>query len=197
MRRIALHVSLVALGVGMALAAQAQGKGSLDGQREAMDRLTAETGASAKVTIDRATGGAKFVRAAPGGTLGVRSRARAATDAGKHAGSAQFLSEYRSLFGITSPDAELGIARVDKDRHGGTHFTYKQVYRGLPVFGAQLKTHFDAADNLIVANGTFVPGHRRQPDAHRSADEARRVAIARVKADIDRPRATSRRASRC
>ncbi len=188
MRRIALHVSLVAIGVGMALAAQAQGKGSLDGQREAMDRLTAETGASAKVTIDRATGGAKFVRAAPGGTLGVRSRARAATDAGRHAGSAQFLSEYRSLFGITSPDAELGIARVDKDRHGGTHFTYKQVYRGLPVFGAQLKTHFDASDNLIVANGNFIPGIDVNSTPTRSAAEARRAAIARVKADIDRPR---------
>ena len=188
MHRVALRMSLVALGLGTALAAQAQGKGSLDGQREAMDRLTADTGASAKVTIDRATGGARFVRAAPGGSLGARSRARAATDAGRHAGSVQFLNEYRSLFGITSADAELGVARVDKDRLGGTHFTYKQVYQGLPVFGAQLKTHFDASDNLIVANGNFIPGIDVNTTPTRSAADARRVAIARVKADIDRPR---------
>jgi len=188
MRRFGLRMSLAGLGAAMALAAQAQGKGSLDGQSEAMDRLTAESGATAKVTIDRATGGARFVRAAPGGSLGVRSRARAATDAGRHAGSIQFLNEYRSLFGITSADAELGVARVDKDRHGGTHFTYKQVYQGLPVFGAQLKTHFDASDNLIVANGNFIPGIDVNTTPTRSAADARRVAIARVKADIDRPR---------
>ena len=188
MRRIALQVSLVVLGAGMALAAQAQGKGSLDGQRAAMDRLTVESGASADVTIDRATGAARFVRVAPGASLGLRSRARAATDAGKQAHSDQFLNDYRSLFGITSPGAELGAARVDKDRHGGTHFTYKQVYQGVPVFGAQLKTHFDAADNLIVVNGNFIPGIEVSATPTRSAADAAKTAIARVRADIERPK---------
>ena len=187
MRRIALQLLCVALGAGTAFAAHAQGKGSLDGQSQALDRLSAQTGASATVTIDRATGGAKFVRVAPGASLGVQSRARAVNDAGRHAGSAQFLSEYRSLFGITSLETELGAARVDKDRHGGTHFTYKQVYRGLPVFGAQLKTHFDASDNLVVANGNFVPGIDVNPTPTRSSQEAIRTAVARVKADLDRP----------
>jgi Zn-dependent metalloprotease len=188
MGRIALQVSLVVLGAGMALAAQAQGKGSLDGQRAAMDRLTAESGVSADVSIDRATGAARFVRVAPGASLGLRSRARAATDAGRQAHSEQFLNDYRGLFGMTSTGAELGAARVDKDRHGGTHFTYNQVYQGLPVFGAQLKTHFDAADNLIVVNGNFIPGIEVSATPTRSPDDAAKTAIARVRADIERPR---------
>ena len=126
MRRVALKMSLVAVGAAMAFAAQAQGRGSLDGQREAIDRLASQSGAEPHVVMDRATGAARFVRVAPGNSLAVRSRARASSDAGRHAGSAQFLNDYRSLFGITSPSAELGAARVDKDKYGGTHLTYKQ-----------------------------------------------------------------------
>ena len=187
MRRVALKVSLVAIGAGMAIAAQAQSRGSLDGQQAAMDRLTYESGAPANVVVDRATGAARFVRAAPGGHLGVRSRVRAATDAGRHAGSVQFLNDYRSLFGITSPSTELSAARIEKDKYGGTHLTYKQVYKGLPVFGAQLKTHFDASDNLAVANGNFIPGIEVSTTPTHSAEEAIKTAVARERADLGRP----------
>ena len=190
MARNTLHMSLVAFSVGMALAAQAQA--ALNGQSEAIARLTADTGSSAQVSIHSATGAARFVRVAPGGKLGVGAQrgARALTEAAKQSGSVQFLTDYGSLFGITSAANELGAGRVEKDRHGGTHITHKQVYQGLPVFGGELKTHFDASDNLVVVNGTFVPGIDVSPTPTRSADEAIRTATARVKADLNRAVAT-------
>ena len=188
MFRITLRTSLIALSVGMVLAAQAQaqaqGRGSLDGQRDAIARLDAESGGSAHVTIDNVTGAARFVRAAPGGKLGAHGRARAPTDTAKQNHSVQFLDNHGSLFGITSAATELGDARVHKDRHGGTHITHKQVYQGVPVFGGEMKTHFDAADNLVVVNGTFVSGIDVNPNPARSADNAIQTALASVQAEL-------------
>ena len=190
MARFKLQASLIAFSVGMALAAQAQAQGALSGQREAIDRLAVETGGSAQVTIHGATGAARFVRLAPGGKLGAQRSALAATDASKQNGSVKFLTDYGSLFGIRSATAELGAARVEKDRYGGTHIAYKQVYQGLPVFGAVMKTHFDAADNLTVVNGHFVPGITVDPKPTRSAEQAMKTAMVRVQADQARPLAT-------
>jgi bacillolysin len=187
MARTTLQMSLIALAAGMALTAQAQDMGSLAAQREAaLARLTVDSGSIAQVSVHSATGTARFVRAAPGGRLGAPRAARAASDAGKEASAVQFLGTYGSLFGISNASAELGASRVVSDRQGGTHVTHPQVYRGVPVFGAELKTHFDAAGNLVVANGTFVPGIALDPTPTRSAEEASRAALARVQADLGR-----------
>jgi Zn-dependent metalloprotease len=185
MIRITLQKSLIALATCTALTAHAQGQSSLAGQRDAIARVSAESGA--QVSIHAATGAARFVSAAPGAKLRAQSRASASTDAAKHNDSLQFLTENASLFGITNAAAEFGTARIDKDRYGATHLTYKQVYRGVPVFGAEMKTHFDAADNLVVANGTFVPGIDVNPNPSRSAEDAKAAALAKVRAELARP----------
>lgn len=185
MARITVRMSLIALSVGIAFAAQAQGP--MSGQREAIDRLAAETGSSAEVSIHKATGAARFVRVPPGGSLhGARGLARASTDAAKQNDSRQFLNDHRSLFGITNAETEFGVAQVAKDRQGRAHITHKQVYQGLPVFGGVLKTHFDTADNLTVVSGTFIPGIDVNPRPTRTAEQAIAVATARVLADIGR-----------
>lgn len=187
MARTKLQLSLIAIGVAMSLAAQAQAQGALNAQRDAaVARLEADSGGSAQVALHSATGTARFVRAAQGGKLGVRPLARAFTDAAKLRRSAQFLADYGSLFGVNDVVNELGDARVAKDRYAGTHVTHKQFYRGLPVFGAELKTHFDAADNLTVVNGAFVPGIAVDPNPTRSAEDAIKAAIARVQSDLGR-----------
>lgn len=186
MARTTLRMSLLALSVGLALATQAQA--ALNGQSEAIARLAAETGGSAQVSIHSATGAASFVRVAPGARLSAPRGARALTsEAAKQSTSAQFLADYGSLFGIRNVASELSASRVEKDRQGGTHITLKQVYRGLPVFGGELKTHFDAAGNLVVVNGSFVPGIDLNPAPGRSAEEAAAVALASVKAELAKP----------
>ncbi|MET0519106.1 MAG: M4 family metallopeptidase, partial [Burkholderiaceae bacterium] len=188
MARNTFQMSLLALSVGLALAAQAQAQSTNSQRDEAIARLGADTGGGAEVRLNGATGTARFVRVAPGGALGPQARGRApSSDAARQSGSNQFLSEYGSLFGVRSAASELGSGKLKKDRHGGTHITHKQIYQGLPVFGAELKTHFDAAGNLTVANGTFVPDIDVDPKPRRSALEAGLIATGRVLSDLGRP----------
>ncbi|MBC7942170.1 MAG: M4 family metallopeptidase [Chitinophagaceae bacterium] len=193
MARTTRLLPLIAFSLTLAAqAAQAQGQRSTTEQRRAADsvgvaRLVADSGGTAQVTLHRATGTARFVRAAPGGALGIQGRELAVSDAAKQSGSLQFLTDYGSVFGISSAAAELSAGRIAKDRQGGTHITYKQVYRGLPVFGAELKTHFDSAGRLTVANGTFIPGISVSPSPTRSAEAAAQTALARVQAELGRP----------
>jgi len=180
-----LHLSVLAFStLCFALSAQAQTQSSLKEQSDAIARLSAGTGSNARVALHPATGAARFVRAASGGKLGAPTLLRAGSDATKQAGSVQFLSDYAGLFGISSVSAELSEGRLEKDRQGGAHITHKQIYRGLPVYGAELKTHFDASGNLTVVNGTFVPGIAVNPNPTQSADIASTKAVARVKADL-------------
>lgn len=186
MMQRAIQWSLIATAAALACSAHAQ---RLTGQSEAINRLSAQAGSVPEVAIEKATGAARLVRAAPGAKLmsrGIGARAMSATpnDAALTAGSLQFLSDYAGLFGITDAPGELSQARVEKDRLGGTHLTFKQVYKGLPVFGGELKTHFDAGQNLTIVNGTFVPGIDLSTAPQRSAGEAAAAAVAFVKSDL-------------
>jgi len=175
-----LRLSLIAASVGLSLAAHA----APSGQREALDRLAVATGNAAQVSMHAATGAARFVRLAPAGKASPTVLGRASTDAAKQAGAAQFLTEYANLFGIASPAAELAAPRIDRDAQGATHLTYRQVYQGVPVYGAELKAHFDATDTLVVVNGTFVPGIALDARPVRTAEQAAATALALVKADL-------------
>jgi len=185
-----LRLSLLAMSLGLAFSAQAQERPGLSGQREALARIAADTGSTPEVSLHDSTGAARFVRlprSSGAARMATQSRGRAMTDGVRQEGSVQFLRTYGGLFGVTDADQELGAARITKDRQGGTHISHRQVYKGLPVFGAELKTHYDAADNLVVANGTFIPDINIDPTPRRSADDAAKVAMKRVASDLGRP----------
>lgn len=188
MARPNVKLSLIALSLGAAFAAQAQEQGAVQARRDAaISRLAAETGGQAKVKLHNSTGTARFVRLAPEtqpSLLGRLGRTAPSSDAAKRSGAAQFLANYGSLFGVTNAAAELDAGRVFKDRQGGTHFTHRQYYQGVPVFGAELKTHFDATDNLTVVNGTFVPDIALSTRPTRTADQAMATAKAGVIAGL-------------
>ena len=185
-----LRLSLLAMSLGLAFSAQAQVRPGLSDQRDAIARIAADTGSNPEVSLHDSTGAARFVRLprnSGAARMAVESRGRAMTDSVRQEGSVQFLRTYGGLFGITDADQELGAARITKDRQGGTHISHRQVYKGLPVFGAELKTHYDAADNLVVANGTFIPDITVDPKPSHAADDAAKVAMKRVAADLGRP----------
>ncbi len=187
MDRTKFRLSMIAVSVGLALAsqAQAQDQGARQAQRDlAMSRLASDSGVAPQVSMRESTGTARFVRAPHGGKLGALRAARASNDAGKAAHAAQFLNDYGSLFGVRDAARELGAARVQKDKYGGTHLTQRQFYRGVPVFGGELKSHFDAAHNLVAVNGSFVPDIDVDVAPTRSAEEAIKVATSRVNADL-------------
>jgi Zn-dependent metalloprotease len=167
------------------LAAQAQTAAPLAGQGEAIARLTANTGRTPQVSLHSATGAARFVRLDQGGSrLSSARAARPVSDDDKHRGATQFLTDYGSMFGLADAATELAAGQMAKDKHGGAHITHKQVYKGVPVFGAELKTHFDTAGNLTVVNGTFVPGIELSTQPSRTAEQAAAAAKKMVVAEL-------------
>ena len=68
-----------------------------------------------------------------------------------------FLLRFGEAFGIDSHGSQLTLKRDRVDRIGHSRLVYDQVHRGVPVFGGRLAIHFDAAGELIGANGSILP----------------------------------------
>ncbi len=96
-------------------------------------------------------------------------------------GGATIFAEFGGVFGIRDA-SQLVLTSRAKDALG-THLTYEQVYRGVPVFGAMLKVHLDKANRLTVVNGVFVPGVHLGIAPTLSAAQAARRAIREVAGD--------------
>lgn len=190
MTRTTRLVPLLVLLITVSPLAQAQGRGK--GKREPIDpagiaRLVADSGGDAQVSLHEATGAARFVRTAPGKKLGlVKQAARAESVDAKKSRAAEFFEAYGGIFGISNANDELQAVRVARDRQGGTHITYRQLYHGRQVFAGELRSHFDASDALVAVNGTFVPDIAVNPNPTRSAEEAGQTAVAKVEADLGR-----------
>jgi len=54
-----------------------------------------------------------------------------------------FLNEYRDLFKLKDAAQEFKHSRTDKDNLGFTHVRLRQQYKGIPVHGGELITHFN------------------------------------------------------
>jgi Zn-dependent metalloprotease len=116
---------------------------------EAVRCLVEASNGTAEVRSHRATGLARFLRVAPGSLLldGETSRERAEA----------FLSRHGSVFGLDSPGAQLSSPEIRAGVLGGQRLSYRQIERGVPVWGSWLRLHFDATGGLVAANGTVVP----------------------------------------
>ena len=191
-----------AIALAMALSAPSWAQQRDKHQPKALDeagiaRLMVDTNGGASVSLNPATGAARFVRIAPGRAQGLAPQARAAgPQASKQERSREFLRQHGSIFGIRDAAAELQEVSVATDPvRGSTRITYRQRYRGLPVFAGQLKSHFDAADQLTAINGTFVPQIAVDPTPTRSAEDAAGIAVRKVEAELGRSGQLSARGS--
>jgi Zn-dependent metalloprotease len=147
-------------------------------------QLLADTNGDARVAVSQATGTARFVRlgSGPRRLTGVAAALTGSVMARSH----QFLSSYGAIFGVRDVAVELVLATAETDHMGGTHLTYHQRYRGLPVFAGMLRSHFGPAGQLEVVNGTFVPEIDLDPKPILDAEDASRIAIAKVERDLGR-----------
>ncbi|MEE4272380.1 MAG: M4 family metallopeptidase [Thermoanaerobaculales bacterium] len=68
-----------------------------------------------------------------------------------------FLLRHGAAFGIDAPTAELELITATTDRIGRTHRTYRQVHRGVEVFGGRIGLHFDTAGELVTVDALLVP----------------------------------------
>jgi Zn-dependent metalloprotease len=119
-----------------------------------LERLKIKTNGEAEVKTSEATGAARFVNFANGkkGDLSGLGRSINAKDK-----SIAFFNEYGSLFGINNDQVEMRLDGEKVDGQGNKHQTFKQFYKGVPVFAAVLKTHFDEQERLNTVNGNAVP----------------------------------------
>lgn len=148
--RVVGAVALAAVGLG-AQPASAQRAPPLE--PGGVTRLGRLAGGSASVGLHPATGAIRFLRVAPGRLPAYRIAATGAT-----AAALAFLGDHRRAFGLDDPAIDLAVASVTRDPTGATHVRFRQQRRGVPVFASDLRVHFDAAGELVAANGTIVPG---------------------------------------
>ena len=68
-----------------------------------------------------------------------------------------FLNINKSIYAIENISETLKFVSEKIDAYGLKHYTLKQQYKGVDVFDAELKFHFDKNDNLKSINGNIIP----------------------------------------
>jgi cysteine-rich repeat protein len=142
----------------------------------AIDRLRADAGDRTQVSLHPATGAVRFVRFGSDAALDT-----AGTPVER---ATSFLRRHGGAFGIRSVDEELELVRSFRDGHGLAHVDYRQLYRGVPVFGGELRAHFRPDGTMLAINGVFVPQIALETTPALSAAEGGR----RARAEIARQR---------
>lgn len=87
-----------------------------------------------------------------------------------------FVASHRSSFRLRHPADELSVRSVTSDDLGLTHVKLQQEFRDLPIWEAELIVHLNAANQVTLVNGRYVPtpsGLRTTPGL--GADDARRI----------------------
>ena len=142
---------------------------------DGLARLARATENRARISLDRTTGTASFVRIEPGAL-----RLDTPGDASFSERTQAFLDEYGSIFGLRNPAGELDFVGESIDAYGLAHVQYRQVYLGVPVFGSELKSHFDRDGNLTTINASTIPIEALDPTPAWLAAKAEDVAVAEV-----------------
>ena len=69
-----------------------------------------------------------------------------------------FVDRYRDLFQMKSAPAELRLTKNEHDTLSMTHVRFQQVFRDVPVAGAELMAHYDGAGRLTSIDANYIPG---------------------------------------
>lgn len=135
------------------------------------------------VRINPATGTVAFWRLpAPVGGTALRPPLPMGEDVAV-ARVASFLAERPAQFGLDAPLQQLRLRSTLPDPLGGSALTFQQVYRGVPVFGATLRVHFDDNNQMRVIHGVTVPDVSLPTRPTLTADRAAALALQHLAGD--------------
>ncbi|MCB9284738.1 MAG: M4 family metallopeptidase [Lewinellaceae bacterium] len=70
-----------------------------------------------------------------------------------------YLEAVRSVLRLDVPTEELVISRVDTEPNGQVHIRYQQLWKGVPVYGAEVVLHKNAKAYYLF-NGRYFPSPR-------------------------------------
>ena len=166
---------LIGLALGVTVGPGGAVAGAQGPDPRLVHRLEARAQGSVEVSAKAGTGFAGFIKAGRNGDL-------LPSAAAPQAKAADFLARYEDLLGVGGASVLVPVSSA-VDERGATHITYEQVYRGVPVFGAQVKAHVDAAGNLTAVNGAAVPDIDLSVTPRLSPGDAAAQAVAAVAAN--------------
>ncbi len=69
-----------------------------------------------------------------------------------------FVGQHQALFKMRDARAELSLAKSEVDDLAMTHVRFQQMHRGIPVTGAELAAHYDAAGRITSIDANYVSG---------------------------------------
>ncbi|MCC6396042.1 MAG: M4 family metallopeptidase [Bacteroidetes bacterium] len=125
-------------------------------QSRAMRALRASSATRLAVHWDRSLGVPVFIQGlrAESQWTGLQSTA---SDAAAQQSARSFLKSYAGLMKLNDPSSELVQVEVSRDNLGFTHVRYQQMFRGLEVWGRDLRVHVDGEGQVESFNGRYVP----------------------------------------
>lgn len=177
-RSIALGLALVAAGLAAPPALGAPAAPAAKPDPNLVGQMKNDASGTVALRANPATGEVGFARAT-GAHADLMPGVPATGKQGAVAKATQYLDRYAPAFGARP--AELKQADVVADEAGWS-VTFSQSYRGIPVFGAELKAHVDDEGDLTSVNGFAVPGLSLSTTPTVSEGDARSRALAMVKA---------------
>jgi Zn-dependent metalloprotease len=175
---LVLFLGALVLATGLTGAATGTTAKSQDGPDPALvKKLKDNARGSVTISTKKATKFAGFIKVGQNGDL-----LPAETTASPQAKAQEFLNEYGGVLGAKG-SSELVRSGTTEDRQGSSHVTYRQEYKGVPVYGATVKAHVDEENHLTAVNGIVVPDIDLGVSPKLSAAQAAATAIAAVVAD--------------
>lgn len=67
-----------------------------------------------------------------------------------------YLNELKPLLRMHAPEEQFAIRNISSDRFAKTHIRLDQVYKGVPVYGADVVVHLDEQGSGELFNGRYV-----------------------------------------
>ncbi|MFD2565337.1 M4 family metallopeptidase [Aquimarina rubra] len=129
---------------------------------------------NAVVTVDENSGLTEFVKFPAGNAM----KAKGGTIEQK---AFNFLEDYKSLYKIESVNNSLVIEKTKKDNYGLEHVVLKQKHNGVPVYGGELKFHFDSNKNITSINGKVIPISEFNTEPRLNESQVNAIALSTVR----------------
>ncbi len=148
---------------------------------EGVQDLIDATGGKVQISVDSQSGLARFIRLPQTSHSAALEKDNAsAVMAPPQQRAMDFLRSHGSAFGVTDANSELTAVGTTRDSMGNQHSVFRQTHHGLPVFGGELRAHFNANGDLFAVNGTFASEPKISTNPSLTPDEAAGRAIRAV-----------------
>lgn len=141
----------------------------------------ASIGAQNAFSIDAAS----FIKNSSGKTIFIEdsNHVQALSLSGTKDQAGSMLRKHGKAFGLLNPAAELFLESEAEDSLRMSHFSYQQVYKGIPVFGAKAKVHL-GLNGKQVMQAEIVPNIDLDIVPNISSAQAQGIALENIRETI-------------